>query len=90
MKLYELLEGVAKTGLENTEITDITSDTRKELAPGFAFVCIKGNTFDGHNSAEEMLKRGAAVIIAKADEQKVDTVINDAHADDHFNEILFC
>lgn len=67
MKLYELLEGIAQTSLENTEITDITSDTRKELAPGFAFVCIKGNTFDGHESAKAMNERGAAVIIAERD-----------------------
>lgn len=67
MKLYDLLEGIAKTDLKNIDITDITSDTRKELPAGFAFVCIKGNTFDGHNSAEEMLKRGAAVIIAERD-----------------------
>ena len=67
MKLYDLLEGVAKTALENFDITDITSDTRKELSPGFAFVCIKGNTFDGHDSAEEMIKRGAKVIIAERD-----------------------
>ena len=67
MKLSQLLEGVAQTSLPDIDITDITSDTRKELSPGFAFVCIKGNTFDGHDSAEEMIKRGAKVIIAERD-----------------------
>lgn len=67
MKLYDLLQGVAETTLENIEITDITSDTRKELSAGFAFVCIKGNTFDGHNSAKQMCERGAAVIICEHD-----------------------
>ena len=67
MKLYELLQGVAETKLENFDITDITSDTRKELAPGFAFVCIKGNTFDGHDSAKDMIARGAKVIITERD-----------------------
>ena len=67
MKLYELLQGVAETKLENLDITDITSDTRKELAPGFAFVCIKGNTFDGHDSAKDMIARGAKVIITERD-----------------------
>lgn len=67
MKLSQLLEGIAQTTLPDTDITDVTSDTRKELAPGFAFVCIKGNTFDGHDSAEEMIKRGAKVIICEKD-----------------------
>ncbi|MBR1750715.1 MAG: UDP-N-acetylmuramoyl-L-alanyl-D-glutamate--2,6-diaminopimelate ligase [Ruminococcus sp.] len=67
MKLSQLLEGIAQTTLPDTDITDVTSDTRKELAPGFAFVCIKGATFDGHNSADEMIKRGAGVVICERD-----------------------
>lgn len=67
MKLYDLLKDIAQTSLTDREITDITSDTRKELAPGFVFVCIKGNTFDGHSAAEDMLAKGAAVIVTERD-----------------------
>lgn len=67
MKLYDLLKGITETDLPDREITDITSDTRKELAPGFVFVCIKGNTFDGHSAANDMLDKGASVIIAEHD-----------------------
>jgi len=67
MKLYDLLNGIVETSLPDREITDITSDTRKELPSGFVFVCIKGNTFDGHSAAADMLKKGASVIIAEHD-----------------------
>lgn len=67
MKLYDLIKGIAQTSLPDTEISDITSDTRKEMPKGFAFVCIKGNTFDGHNAAKDMIARGAAVVIAEHD-----------------------
>ena len=67
MKLYDLISGIAQTDIPDTEITDITSDTRKQLAPGFVFVCIKGNTFDGHDAAKEMVERGASVIVAEHD-----------------------
>ena len=67
MKLYDLIKDVAQTTLSNTEITGVTSDTRQELAPGFVFVCIKGNTFDGHSAARDMVAKGAAVIVAEHD-----------------------
>ena len=67
MKLYKLINGVAETALADREISDITSDTRREMPEGFMFVCIKGNTFDGHDAAEEMIARGASVIVCERD-----------------------
>lgn len=67
MKLYELIDGLAETTLENIEITDITSDNRKDLKKGAMFVCIKGNTFDGHNVAGQMLKKGASCVVVQKD-----------------------
>ncbi|MBR6100854.1 MAG: UDP-N-acetylmuramoyl-L-alanyl-D-glutamate--2,6-diaminopimelate ligase [Ruminococcus sp.] len=67
MKLYDLIKGIAQTSLPDREITDVTSDTRKELPAGFVFVCIKGNTFDGHNAAKDMLQKGAAAVITERD-----------------------
>lgn len=67
MKLYELIKGVAETSLADIEITGITSDTRSEVKAGSMFVCIKGNTFDGHDAAEEMIKKGCSVIVCEKD-----------------------
>ncbi len=67
MKLYNLINGVAKTNLPDMEITCLTSDTRTEMKSGGMFVCIKGATFDGHSAAEQMLERGAAVVVTERD-----------------------
>ena len=67
MKLYELIKGVAETTLEDLEITGLTSDTRSEVSRGYMFVCIKGNTFDGHDAAQQMLDKGCSVIVCERD-----------------------
>lgn len=67
MKLYELIKGIAETDLPDMEITDLTSDNRKEIRKGGMFVCIKGKTFDGHTAAKQMLDKGAAVVVAEHD-----------------------
>jgi len=66
MKLYELLEDNAFTSLSNIEIKGITDDTRK-VSEGYIFVCIKGEKFDGHSAAEEMLEKGAVAVITEKD-----------------------
>lgn len=67
MKLYQLIDNIATTSLPDIEITDLSSDTRKELKEGGMFVCIKGNTFDGHDHAKKMLDNGAAVVVVERD-----------------------
>ncbi len=67
MRLYELINGIAETALADTEITDISSDTRKELKQGGLFVCIKGGSFDGHDHAAQMLEKGAAAVVVERD-----------------------
>jgi len=66
MKLYELLEGNAVTYLDDKEITGITDDTRK-VSEGYIFVCIRGEKFDGHSFAGEMLEKGAYAVVADHD-----------------------
>lgn len=66
MKLCDLLENNAETRIGNTEISFITDDTRKVI-PGSLFVCIKGGSFDGHDSAGEMLEKGAAAVVCERD-----------------------
>ena len=67
MKLYELIKGVAETSLPDMEVTGITSDTRGEVKAGSVFVCIKGNTFDGHDAAKDMLEKGCAAVVCEHD-----------------------
>lgn len=62
MKLYELLENNALTYLKDTEVKGITDDTRK-VSEGYIFVCIKGEKFDGHSAAAEMLEKGALAVV---------------------------
>lgn len=69
MKLKELVKDldIECGGLGDTEITGVTSDTRSTPKEGFAFVCIKGGSFDGHSAAADMVKRGAAVVFCERD-----------------------
>ena len=64
MRLYALLEGNAETELEDREITGITNDSRN-VEEGYLFVCIKGEHFDGHTKAAEMLEKGAAAVVVE-------------------------
>jgi UDP-N-acetylmuramoyl-L-alanyl-D-glutamate--2,6-diaminopimelate ligase len=50
----------------DSEVTGITDDSR-ELEAGNVFVCIKGESFDGHDCAEEMLEKGAAAVVVERD-----------------------
>lgn len=52
--------------LNGIEIKGVTDDTRK-VAEGWAFVAIKGENFDGHDAAADMLKKGAAAVITERD-----------------------
>ncbi len=69
MKLSELVKelGIECGALGDTELDGLTSDNRVTPGKSFAFVCIKGNTFDGHSAAEDMVKKGAAVVFCERD-----------------------
>lgn len=67
MRLYDLIRENAKTKLDNIEITGIVSDSRQKLNGSELFVCIKGEKFDGHSAAEDMLKKGAAAVLTERD-----------------------
>lgn len=66
MKLKDLLENNARTEIGDAEITSITDDTRR-VTDGSLFICVKGGSFDGHNAAEDMLRKGAAAVICERD-----------------------
>lgn len=73
MKLDELLNDVtaaapAQILVANrfAEVKGITDNTT-EIDLGYIFVCIKGEKFDGHSAAEEMLEKGALCIVTDHD-----------------------
>lgn len=67
MKLSQILNGVkVESNFNDVEILDVTQDSRL-VKEGSLFVCVKGNTFDGHSVAAEMLEKGAAAVIVEKD-----------------------
>ncbi len=74
MKLDELLTQLLSENLvtkiqgnQETEVTDLVYDTRKEIGTGSLFVCIAGAVFDGHEYAGTAVEAGASVIVAEKD-----------------------
>ena len=67
MKISEVLSGIKTYDIyEDKEVKFITDDSRK-VSEGSIFVCIKGARFDGHDVAEEMLKKGAVCVVCERD-----------------------
>lgn len=69
MKLEQLLKGLEYTlvqGSLDTEVTAIENDSRK-VAEGALFFCISGAVFDGHQYAEEVAGKKAAVLVVEKD-----------------------
>lgn len=66
MTLEQLFGGIIgiPESLRGREVLGVTSDSR-EVQPGFVFVCVKGNSFDGHSAAAEMLKKGACAVVTE-------------------------
>ncbi len=66
--------------LPQIEVTGLTCDSRK-IEEGFAFVCINGSTFDGHDFALKAEELGAAVVISeKPTGAKNEVIVEDTHA----------
>lgn len=69
MKLFELINGLTYEllcGSENVEIKDIKNDSRK-VNCGDLFFCISGAVSDGHKYAEDVIGKGASVLIVEKD-----------------------
>lgn len=67
MKLEKLLERISYTivkGSTNIEIDNLVYDSRK-ATKGSVFVCMTGAIKDGHDFAEEVVKKGATVLIVQ-------------------------
>ena len=66
MQLYEICREAKEQGLADCQIRSVTDNTN-DLEKGDIFVCIKGNSFDGHSAAAEMLEKGAAAVVTERD-----------------------
>ncbi len=67
MKISEVMAGIKFYDIyEDREVKFIT-DNSKKVEPGAIFVCIKGNRFDGHTVAAEMLQKGAVCVVCERD-----------------------
>ncbi len=66
MNLEQLFDGIEQVpeNIRTREVLGVTSDSR-EVQPGFVFVCIKGNSFDGHSAAAQMLNKGACAVVTE-------------------------
>ncbi len=80
MKLSELLSGLdIKTEYTDIEIKDVAFDSRK-VTIDTLFVCINGESVDGHNYAKSAEQLGASVIVAerKTDSTLEHIIVNDS------------
>lgn len=67
MKLEKLLQKMDYTliqGSLETEVTDLTYDSRK-ITPGMLFVAIAGTVVDGHKFIPDVVKKGASVLVVE-------------------------
>lgn len=67
MRLSQLLQSLEYTLLQgslDTEVTEVENDSRK-VQPGTLFFCIAGSVRDGHDFAQEVVEKGAAVLIVE-------------------------
>lgn len=69
MTILELFSGIIPTenipaALREKEATGVTSDSREAKA-GDVFVCIKGESFDGHSAAAGLLEKGVCAVVTE-------------------------
>ncbi|MCH5344713.1 MAG: UDP-N-acetylmuramoyl-L-alanyl-D-glutamate--2,6-diaminopimelate ligase [Acetatifactor sp.] len=65
MKLTDLLKKLEYTCIQgnvDVDVTEVVYDSRK-VTEGCLFICIEGANFDGHSFAEDVVKRGAKVLV---------------------------
>lgn len=68
-KLTEKLEYEVLCGEEERQISTLVYDSRK-VEEGSIFVCISGAVFDGHKFIDEVIKKGAKVLVVEQDVEK--------------------
>ena len=67
MKISEVLNSIKSYDTyDDVEVSLVTADSRK-IVPGCIFVCIRGNSFDGHDVAAQALESGAVLVVCDHD-----------------------
>ncbi|MBO5489311.1 MAG: UDP-N-acetylmuramoyl-L-alanyl-D-glutamate--2,6-diaminopimelate ligase [Eubacterium sp.] len=65
-QLLEKLEYELVQGSLETEVTDLSYDSRK-IQPGMMFVAIEGTVVDGHKFIPNVMEQGASVLVVEKD-----------------------
>ncbi len=74
MAFLRLIPGAEAVGDPDAMIVDVTTDSR-QVQPGWAFVAVKGEDFDGNAAIADAIERGAVVVVAEGlQEAKVGVV----------------
>lgn len=79
MKLSDLIENLEYSiicGSIDTEVTDITNDSRKS-GEGMLYFAIPGATVDGAHFIPDVIRKGASVIITERTEDKLSEILQD-------------
>lgn len=78
-ELADLLIGATLSGDPDTKVTSIATDSRS-CQQGALFICLPGESWDGHDFVEEAVQRGAVAIVSS---QKIpQTSVPIIHVDD--------
>lgn len=77
-ELAKRVAGARIAGAAATEVTGIAYDSRS-VRPGDLFVCIRGFVYDGHDFAEEAVRKGARALLV---EHEVDVAAPQIVVDD--------
>jgi len=76
--LIETINREYVKGSGDPEISGVAYDSRR-VAPGYLFVCIKGDRFDGHEFIADALNNGASAVVSD-DGKRAEALMRDALA----------
>ena len=85
MNFPELIKGLAIQGVQgpDAEVVDLSCDSR-EIAPGWAFVALKGEKVDGISFLPQVLAQGASAILSESPAEVPDGVPSARMAEGRF------
>ena len=63
--LVKAVAGAHLSGLSSVEVTGIAYDSRK-VEPGWVFVAVRGERFDGHSFVPQAMRNGAVALVVEA------------------------
>ena len=72
---YELISGEIYG-----EVSELVEDTRK-VSKDCLFVCIKGSAYDSHEHLQEIVDKGAKVIVVEKDNEAAKSFISSTQSD---------